>query len=313
MALLGATLAVVAGWDGRRAWADQDATERLVVLTVAGCPAGADSAIRRIVELEIGDLLAKADENSETDRLAVVCTDQWARLQASGPDRPLPVDRTLRLGDFPADAVPRALALAGIEMLAALSPAVRRRVEAGAVKEEAPAPQPLPPATWHADASWSWHDFLGDKGLSLWGGRARMGRDLGEHLSLGLDLEAAHGSRTVALGQVNGTLGAAGAFFGIHAGARDLFAEIALGGRMGFAQLSGDPSDAKVTGNRVSRAWGGPALALRFWTGVGRVALVFSGESGLALLGAEGLAGETTAVQVRRLWVSLGLGVGLRL
>ena len=310
---MGAILAVVAGWDGRRAWADQDASERLVVLTVAGCPTDADSAIRHIVELEIGDLLAKADENPESDRLAVVCTDQWARLQASGPDRPLPVDRTLRLGDFPTDAVPRALALAGIEMLAALSPAVRRRVEAGAAKEEAPAPQPLPAATWHADASLIWHDFLGDKGLSLWGGRARMGRDLGEHLSLGVDLEAAQGSRTVALGQVTGTLGAAGAFFGIHAGARDLFAQIAIGGRMGFAQLSGEPSNDNVMGERVWRAWGGPALALRFWAGMGRVALVFCGESGLALLGAEGLAGETTAVQVRRLWVSLGLGVGVRL
>jgi hypothetical protein len=37
------------------------------------------------------------------------------------------------------------------------------------------------------------------------------------------------------------------------------------------------------------------------------------GESGVALLGAEGLAGGTTAVSVQNFWVSLALGLGIRL
>jgi hypothetical protein len=312
-----ATLAVVAAWGGGSAWAAEDPTERRVVLATTGCPAGVDSAIRRIVGLEIGDLLAENGEAAETDYLAVVCAHDWARLEANGPGRPRQIDRTLGLNDFPADAVPRALALAGVEMLAALSPAVRRRVEAGAAKQEVPARAPVvqlvPPPAWRADASVVWHGFLGDNGLSLWGARGRVGRELGERLSLGLDLDAVSGSRAVALGQVRGVLVSAGAFFGVHAGAQDLFADLALGGRIGIAYLAGDPGSTNVAGDRVSHAWGGPALSLRSWAGRGRLGLVFCGESGLALLGAEGLVGGATAASVHNFWVSLALGVGIRL
>lgn len=310
-------LAVLAGWGGRTAWAAEDPGERRVVLKIAGCPAGADTAIRRIVALEIGDLLAEAGETAETDRLAVICTEELARLQASGPGRPQQVDRTLWLNDFPADAVPRALALAGIEVLAALSPAVRRRVEAGTAKQEAPvrAPvvQPATPPAWRADASGVWHRFLGDNGLSLCGGQARIAREVGRHFGLSLDLEAASGSRAVALGRVSGLLGSSGVFFGAHAGSRDLFGELVLGGRIGIAHLAGDPDATNVAGDRVSRVWGGPALSFRLWAGHGRAALIFSSEFGLALLGAEGLVGDVTAVSVRNLWVSFGLGLGIRL
>jgi hypothetical protein len=314
---LATVLAVVAGWVSRTTRAAEDPDERRVVLTIADCPAGAEAAIRRIVGLEIGDLLAVAGETGETDRLAVICTEELARLQAGGPGRPQQVDRTLWLNDFPADAVPRALALAGIEVLAALSPAVRRRVEAGTAKQEtpvrAPVVQPATPPAWRADASGVWHRFLGDNGLSLWGGQARIAHDVGTHFSLSLDAEAASGSRAVALGQVSGFLGSSGVFLGAHAGSRDLFGELALGGRIGIAHLAGDPNATNVAGDRVSRAWGGPALSLRFWAGHGRLALVLCGESGLALLGAEGLVGDATAVSVRNLWVSLGLGLGIRL
>jgi hypothetical protein len=288
-----------------------------VALATTGCPAGVDGAIRRIVGLEIGDLLAENGEAAETDYLAVVCAHDWARLEANGPGRPRQIDRTLGLKDFPADAVPRALALAGVEMLAALSPAVRRRVETAVAKQETPARalvvQPAVPSTWRADASAIWHGFPGDNGLSLWGGRGRVGRELGERLSLGLDLEAASGSRGVALGQVRGVLVSAGAFLGVHAGAQDIFTELAVGGRIGIAYLAGDPGAANVAGDHVSHAWGGPALSLRLWAGRGRLGLVFCGESGLALLGAEGLAGGTTAASLHSFWVSFALGVGIRL
>ena len=317
--LVAAIFLMAAAWDGRSAWAAQDPTERRVVLAIAGCPAGAESAIRRMVGLEIGDLLAEAGAAAETDHLAVVCTLDWARLEASGPGRPRQVERSLRLNEFPADAVPRVLALAGVEMLAALSPAVRRRVEGGAAVQEpeesarAPVMQPTAPAVWRADVSAVWHGFPGENGLSLWGGRGRIGRELGRRLSLGLDLEAASGSRAVVLGQVRGVLASAGAFFGVHAGAQDLFAELALGWRLGIAYLAGEPGASNVNGDSASHAWGGPALSLRIWAGRGRLAFVFCGESGLAVFGAEGLAGSATAASMHNFWVSVALGVGIRL
>jgi hypothetical protein len=313
--LAAAILAVVAVSGGRSVWAAEASAERRVVVTITGCPAGDEPAIRRMVGLEIGDLLAEGGE--EADRLSVVCSEDLVHLEARGPGRPWQVNRTLGLNDFPADAVPRALALAGVEMLAALSPTVRRRVEAVVAKQEAPARAPVvhpaaPPA-WRADASAIWHGFPGDNGLSLWGGRSRIGRELGERLGLGLDLEAASGSRSVVLGQLRGVLVSAGGFFGVHAGGRDLFAEFALGGRIGIAHLAGNPGASNVAGDSVSRAWGGPALSLRLWAGRGRLALVLCGESGVALLGAEGLAGGATAVSVQNFWVSLALGLGIRL
>ena len=251
------------------------------------------------------------------DQLTVVCAENLAHLEVRGPGRPWQFDRTLRLDEFPADAVPRALALAGVELLAALSPAVRRRVEAAVAKPEvsarAPVVHPAAPPAWRADASVVWHGFLGDSGLSLWGGRGRIGRELGKRLSLGLDLEAASGSRSVDLGQVRGVLVSAGGFLGVHAGGRDLFTEVALGGRIGIAYLAGDPGASNVAGASVSRAWGGPALSLRLWAGRARLALVFCGESGVALLGAEGLAGGATAARADNLWISLALGLGIRL
>jgi hypothetical protein len=317
--LVAAIFLMAAAWGGRSVWAAQDPTERRVVLAITGCPAGAEPAIRRMVGLEIGDLLADAGEAAEADHLAVFCTDAWARLEVNGPGRPRQVDRILGLHDFPADAVPRVLALAGVEMLAALSPAVRRRVETGAAVQEpeeparAPVMQPTAPTVWRADVSAVWHGFPGENGLSLWGGRGRIGRELGQRLSLGLDLEAASGSRAVVLGQVRGVLASAGAFFGVHAGAQDLFAELALGWRLGIAYLAGNPGASNVEGDSASHAWGGPALSLRAWAGRGRLALVFCGEFGLALLGAEGLAGGTTAASVTNFWVSFALGVGIRL
>jgi hypothetical protein len=309
-----AILAIVAAWGGRSAVAGEGSSERRVVLTITGCPAGAEPAIRRMVGLEIGDLLAQAGE--EADRLTLVCTGDRALVEASGPGRPWQFDRDLRLSEFPADAVPRVLALAGVEMLAALSPAVRRRVGAGAGAREPEEPpvarDPAVPPAWRADASLVWRGFPGDNGLSLWGGRGRVGREMGERLSLGVDLEAASGSRSVDLGQVRGVLVSAGGFLGVHAGGRDLFTELALGGRIGIAHLAGDPGATNV-GDRVSRVWGGPALSLRLWAGRGRLALVFCGESGVALRGAEGLAGGAAAARVGSLWASLALGVGIRL
>jgi cysteine-rich repeat protein len=166
--LMAAIFLIVAAWGPRSAGAVQDPTERRVVLAITGCPADAEPAIRRMVGLEIGDLLADAGEAAEADHLAVFCTDAWARLEVSGSGRPRQVDRILGLHDFPADAVPRVLALAGVEMLAALSPTVRRRVETGAAVQEpeesarAPVMQPTAPAVWRADVSAVWHGFPGE-------------------------------------------------------------------------------------------------------------------------------------------------------
>ena len=136
--LTAAILSVVVGLGGEISGAAAASGERHVVLSTTGCPAGAETEIRRMVGMEIGDLLVEVGTPLETDRLAVVCTEDAAHLLAQGSCLACEVDRTLRLNDFPPDAVARALALAGVELLASLSPAVRRRLEARAARPDVP-------------------------------------------------------------------------------------------------------------------------------------------------------------------------------
>src|SRR5262249_11397031 len=127
------------------------------------------------------------------------------------------LERVLRLDEFPGDAGPRALALAGLEMLAALSPAVRERIQF---------PQPPTAARVAIDTGGrrAWvglsavrRDFFDAGGFGGWGGRLDVNRRIGERWLLVGDVEVAGGGTAVTLGEANALLVSLGGFWGVRA------------------------------------------------------------------------------------------------
>jgi len=297
------------------AGAAAQAAPATVALDTAACPAIPEAAIRRSVGIEIGDLLAEpGDVPAGGNHLAMICQEGVARLAARGAGGGAPIERELRLAEFPGDAAPRALALAGVEMLAALDPAVRHRIQ---IRQSPAAAAPAPPA--RADRSVApvgvaisavRREFLGQAGVGGWGGRVDLDRGLGRRFVLGIDVEMDGGSTSVALGEASALLVSAGAFGGLRAAGARLAGSLSLGARVGLASLEGTPAGGGVaTGATALRPWWGPALAARGWIRTGPIGFVAAIEAGVAARGARGLADGATVLAVDGAWLLAGLGV----
>ena len=297
------------------------------VLEIKACPEVAPEAIRRILVIEIGDLLVETGEAvpADSDRLAIRCAGNLAWVEAAADEGAKPVDRTLRLDDFPGDAAPRALALAGIEALAALSPAVRERIQAKQkpaqpgrrVADDRAESAESPPAEGRGlrvGAAGVWRTFLRNQGVAAWGGQVNLSRELARRWQLEVDVETAGTSRHVALGDTSGLLFSGAAFFGARGGGKSLGVSLCLGGRMGVARLAGSAADAaNVSAASVLRAWGGPAAHAGAMVGFGPLALTLSVEAGRSLFTREGAAGGATVLSIGGTWVAISLGGALRL
>ena len=208
--------------------------------------------------------------------------DGAARLEARGAGSDQRMERAFRLADFPGDAAPRALALAGVEMLAALDPAVRERIQ---IRQSPPPPAAAPPPRTappgRADAADSLapvgiaisavrRDFLGDGSAGGWGGRVELDRGLGGPFVLGVDAEIDGARTAVALGEARALILSAGAFGGLRASGARFAGSLAAGARVGLASLEGTPAGGSgATGGRALRPWWGPALAARGWIRAG--------------------------------------------
>jgi hypothetical protein len=320
-ARLAAALATLATglWAGARA----NAARGTVALDTAACPAISEAAIRRIVGIEIGDLLAAPGDAPAdgSSRLAMICDDDGAaRLQVRGAGRDQPVERQLRLADFPGDAAPRALALAGIEMLAALDPAVRERIQIrqspAAPSAPPPSPPPAPPNAADSVApvgiaiSAVRREFLGAGSAGGWGGRLDLDRALVAPFALGLDVEIDGAGTTVALGEARALIVSAGAFGGLRAAGARVAGSLSLGARFGLAALEGTPAGGSgASGGRALRPWWGPALAGRGWIRAGAIGIAVTLEAGLVARGAQGLADGATILAVDGAWLATGIGV----
>jgi len=293
------------------------AAQATVALDTAACPAIPEAAIRRIVGIEIGDLLAgPGDVPAGGNHLAMICQAGVARLAARGAGGGQPIERELRLAEFPGDAAPRALALAGVEMLAALDPAVRQRIQI----RQSPAVTATPPAApARGDRSVApvgigisavRREFLGTQGFGGWGGRIDVDRGFGQRFVVGLDIEMDGGSTSVALGEASALLVSAGVFGGLRAAGARLAGSLSLGARVGLASLEGRPaSGAGATGGQALRPWWGPAIAARGWIRTGPIGFVAAIEAGVAARGARGLADGATVLAVDGAWLLAGLGV----
>jgi len=290
-----------------------------VSLDVEACPAVPAEAIRHILGIEIGDLLLGERQSGPTTghRLTIRCAGNVAWVEAAGEGGGKTMDRTLRLDAFPEDAAPRVLALAGIELLAACSPAVRARVEA----KQAPSAPHLPAQTLavnrqprtilHVGVAGTWRRFFVGQGVSAWGGQAQLGW-LFDRWHLCTDLEASGASRDVKLGETSALLLSGGAAFGLIGGEDSRAFTLTLGGRLGMARLAGNATDTtKAISSAVVRPWGGPTLSLGFIGRFRPLAAVLTAEAGRSLFKAEAQSESTTVLTVGGTWVAISLGVAV--
>jgi hypothetical protein len=160
--------------------------------------------------------------------------------------------------------------------------------------------------------------FLAREGLSAWGARIGLERRFGPRFdwAIDLDLAGAHSAvtSTAVMGDASGLLISSGGFVSVRVGGSDLGAALGAGARGGLARLEGHPrAGATVLGDRILRPWIGPAACLRLFGGRGRLGLSLTAEAGLTLVGADGLAGDATALAVSGAWGAVALGTTFRL
>ena len=292
-------------------------------LEIRACPKVSTESVRRILGVEIGDLLLAEAEvvPADCDRLIIRCAGDFAWVQAAGQAERAPFEQIVSLNDFPGDAAPRALALAGLELLATLSSTVRVRMASkhnampplttsvDGPSEPAPASaRPTREAYIGLAGTWRW--FPVEHGPSAWGGQVHALSTVGRMWQVTADAEAAGArSQVASMGETTALLLSCAASVGVHGGSGTLRTGLGLGGRFGFARLWGNSADpANITGVAVWHPWGGPMMTADVLGRYGRLALSLRAEVGRSLSVANGLAGDATVLAVRGSWVAISLG-----
>ncbi|MES1205830.1 MAG: hypothetical protein ABUS79_07815 [Pseudomonadota bacterium] len=299
-----------------------------VELEVQGCPAVPIAAIRRVVGIEIGDLLLAASatgQRRDVDRLTIRCAGNFASVEATGISGGGPTERIVRLDDFPGDAAPRALALLGVELLAARSATVRARILGPHKLEPAPAaetaaPSPASPSRAVAERQLRigvdgvWRTFVTQDGHSAFGARVHASRPAMKHALVGGDLEFATTDKAVNdVGQTVDWLVSGAATFDVLAGGRRWRAAVGLGGRIGVVRESArSAAPARITSATFVRPWGGPMINATLSGMLGRVAWTVGAEAGWSLSSIDETAAGVTAIAVRGPWVAVSVGADLR-
>jgi hypothetical protein len=323
-AVLAAGVAALAVWARPPAVAAQVAPAPAttgVLLDVDGCGLAVAADTRRIVGIELGGLLlppaAPPEQRAGADHLNVSCAGGAAELAATGSTGTGAIRRTVGLVDLPGDVAARALALAGIEMLAALSPAVRARVEARAADQPAvtvvaspPPPKVSPAPATRVSVLGVWRTFSSGGRLVGWGGRVDVERRVRGRWGLAADVEVVGGGASSSLGEARGELASLGGRW--EAGARGAHwtGAVGLGGRVGLARFVGTPTPGSgIVAGEVVRPWAGPAVSGRASLGGRSIGLALVAEAGYAIRGAQGLSGGDVLLAASGAWLALGLGV----
>ncbi len=294
-------------------------------LEMRDCPRVSPASVRRILTIEIGDLLLGADDTTAGhDRLTIRCAGEVAWIGAAGQADKAPVEQIMRLDDFPGDAAPRALALAGLELLAAMNATVRARM---AGRQNAPQlaastavnePASLPAKDTresHIGLAGTWRTFLSTHGPSTWGGQLQARSSLGPVWQVTADMDAVGGRTQVPhVGETSAFLLSSAVTLGVYAAGEHLVASLGAGVRFGGARLSGSStSPANVTGATVWHPWGGPAAMLSAFARLRQFTFTLTAEAGRSLLQTDGLASGATVIAVGGTWVALFVGGGFRL
>lgn len=303
------------------------AVTRRVQLEVKDCPDVSIAVVRRIVNIEIGDLLLESGDGEATpaDHLIIRCAGNLASVEATGSSAQPPTERILRLDEFPGDAAPRALALLGVELLAARNAAVRERIlrrqtpSPPAAVETAPVPRTASPPAGpvrevRLGATGAWRTFLVQNGASLLGGRLQATSTATKPGGVAGDLEVAAGGRNVAsVGETSLLLISSSVSFGLWTGRHTWRAGFGVGGRIGLFRESGRSADVtRIVSSTFMRPWGGPIVNARLSRNVGPVALTVNGEAGWSLLSSDEIAVDATAASTRGPWLAVSIGTEVR-
>jgi hypothetical protein len=331
-----ALLLVASVVTGRSAQAES-AGEQKVELRVVACEPAFEAELRRILRLELGELLDEgtAGETREQQQLEVRCEPELARVSARDARRAQQADNDLRFDAFPTDAAPRAVALAAVEALRAVDPTLAARIEAqrtaaAAAKARAAPPLPTPSAepvasppvaAAHPAPARAWtrallgavvRHFASEPQTTVWGVRAELSRHASVPLDYGFDLEGAFSERGVELGAIDVRLFSVAAWIGGRAGRGDWSFTGGAGGRAGIANFEGSSPDPTVEASDASRLWAGPLAFARGDGAFGAFSLAIALEAGWAVAGAEGLSQGVPVVGAGGAWLALSLSPGIR-
>lgn len=327
---LGLTLGVVG------AGAAEPGRHDKVGLAVSDCPDSFERSLRRILAIELGDLLDEAQPQGTNDRerIEIACDGNAARISARAAAGEPVAHNDLAFDAFPPDAAPRAVALAALEALRAVDPTIAERLEAQRAGGESQAPPPPAPSGAPAGPRVRPVGKRTDEELSpvrgvtrvtlggitrltvaapataAFGARAELSRRFAAPFDAGVDLELTFARRRVDLGTVEAAVLSTAAWLGARAGGDSWSATAGLGARLGLAALRGAPMDA-ARGHRIMRPVGGPLLMLRGDGWLAPLAVALLVEGGVAAVGAEGTAGGQPAIALRGAWVAACASVGI--
>jgi hypothetical protein len=322
-----------------------------VTLEVAGCAESFEASLRRILVLELGDLLEPSAPNSPAsgDSVRVVCDVDAVRIVARSAAGEEVAHDALPHRAFPGDAAPRAAALAALEALRAVDPVLAGRIQARLAEV-----QPLPAP----DAKRAPRDAGKKKNPRRATESARVasgGTGTGE-VSPGAPARSRAATRLLAGGVARWLLGeprssAFGARLelshrlgtpwdvgldlegavtrrsvGLGTVEAKLLSSAAWFGARAFgtafsatAALGGrfglvelsGSPDVLARGHRVTRPFGGPLLLVRGDGTLGVLAVALVFEGGLAAVGAEGLAGGAEAISLAGGWLTVSANAGV--
>lgn len=321
-----------------------------VMVRVSSCSQPFESALRHMLAIELGNLLADArtENAANLETIEIACVAEKAQIVARGVAADQVAHNDLRFDAFPSDAAPRAVALAALEALRAVDPTLTERIAAQRAEAQAsaaptapastaPAKPPSKASSRPARAETSAPDerlppsqpstprpatritigggarhFVSAPATTLLGVRLELSRRFSAPLDGGLDLDGAMHREQVPLGTVEARLLSSAAWLAARADSGDWSASAGLGGRAGLVQLAGTPNrDAR--GDRVLRPLFGALLMLRADGAVGSLALALVGEGGYALAGAQGLTSGAPALRLDGVWLAISANAGLRL
>ncbi|HXI56841.1 MAG TPA: hypothetical protein VNO55_12330 [Polyangia bacterium] len=291
------------------------------------CPSALTAAVGRVLALELREIpLISGDSGvAVRHRLTVSCRDQTAEIAVQTTAPAQNMSRLLNLNEFSADDQARAVALAAVELLAAMDADIRQRLAPSVANVPPSIPRPVapePPTTLVSPAPpiprdgggrgrvfacGGFRSFIaGGSALQVLGGGVAWSRRLRvTPLVLALDADLGFGESQNQTRAASAWLGSLGAVLGAARDFGRITAEIGAGLRVGGARFHGE-----VDGGTVLLPWAGPLLALRLSVQTWRVNLTTRFEAGLAALGAQGTADGQALVSARGLWLAAGVGIG---
>lgn len=293
-ALIGAALLTATA-----AAASDPAPER-IRLGIGPCSGINRRQVERLLGIELqAEVLGAGAPAADALEASVSCGEDGLRLAVENPATGLSADRRIALEASRSPGAERLVALALSELAAAT---------------RAPKPPGAPPAPVASPSGALGISVLGGARLFpghapvVWGG----GMELSGALPLGLGwasgLALERGRGAYPSGRITATLASASLVATASAQLRWLHLEGGLGGRLGWAELSGRSQVPGVEGRRVAGVWMGPCAVGRARVGE-RLAGELRLEVGAATQAVVGTEAGRDLFAVRGLWVGLNAGV----